>query len=168
MKKMSLILFLLLFQLCRSLEAAESVIIASPIDLDGYQTVVSDATAATTNPYRPSSAGTAAISMKDSRTSSNFTGFQIRAKYVSGSTLTTDPVLAAFGKKGSGFALLKDTAGNRTTTLTDTTNDVSDGTNAWTDNSNQIDALGSEVVLVTIVTAAVASSGAVTIELTRF
>lgn len=138
--------------------------ISAPQDSkDGWVTVKSDATVATTNPYKP-----AAVSSPVTISMDGYTGVLVRAKYVSGSTLTTNPVIAVFGKRNGSWQILNDANGSRTSTLADTTSDVDNNTNAFTDSTQKIDALGSELVIVTVVTAAVASSGAVSIEATRY
>jgi hypothetical protein len=123
-----------------------------------------DATAATTNPYIPSGA-----TLSTQLEMGGYTGVTVRAKYVTGQTLTTDPVISVFGLRGaSNWQILKDVNGARTSTLADSASDVSNGTNNWTDSTEKIDALGCDKVLVTVITAAVASSGAVSIEMARY
>lgn len=140
---------------------AETVEIAAPFGSD-WITVVSNAKSADSNPYRPDS-GLASrdISLIGA------TGVIVRAKYDSGQTLSTDPVVAVFGRKNNKWSIVKDVNGSRTSTLSDSVNDTTDGTYLYTDPSDKIDALGANLIRISVVTAA-ASSGSVTIEVSTY
>jgi hypothetical protein len=144
--------------------AYNGLAIGAPIDQVGWQTCVADAKTATTNPYIPSAAtGTIRLAME------GFTGVRVRAKYLVAGTMSTDPIVAVWGQRGSTWGILKDANGSRTTTLADTAaTDCTDATYKYTDSSEKIDALGAEHVLVTVITAAVSAAGAVTIEIARY
>jgi hypothetical protein len=135
--------------------------ISSPLDYQ-WQEMVANAKVASPTPYYPGSSGNTVISMN------GFTGFVIRAKFTA--ALTVDPIITVFGGKNEKWSILKDANGARTITLADQstlTDNTFDGTYYYTDLSEKIDALGCEYVQVIVQTAA-ASTGAVSIELSRY
>lgn len=137
--------------------------VSSPQDTD-WQTIISDAETATTDPFDPFNAtGTSAISMD------GYTGLQIRAKFTS--AMGTDPVVSCFGKKGTDYAILYNESGASDFTLSDDAtieNNVNDDTNYWTDPTTKIDALGASSVICTVSTAGVSAGGSISIEASRF
>lgn len=120
------------------------------------------ATVRTTNPYNVNVSTGTAVTMND------FTGVFIRAKYTSGQTITTHPVIAVWGRKGDDWINLRDANGSRTVTLSDASTDVTNGSFCWTDVSEKIDALGCYEVKVTVITRAVVSGGICNIEISRY
>ena len=173
--KRILVVLLLLISLCLPAYAVTYVDtptlktdgIEGPIDSQWFD-AVADAESATSNPFKPLSAtGTKAIRMK------GYTGVQFLAEYTA--AMGTDPIIVAFGCKGSVCTQLKDVNGNSSWTLADKANsgtiadfDVTDATNYWTVPTEKIDALGSEFVIASVYTAGVSASGGIKIKVSRY
>ena len=138
----------------------------SPVS--AWTIAVPDGTALTATPYQPATALTAETIYKFPL--HGFSGFVIRAKYLRGETLSTDPVVRAWVLKGEEWSGVKTSAGAGDITLADdATNDCDDATYKYTLPSDQIDAIGGDWGAVTVKTAGVSSStGAIVIEITTF
>lgn len=143
-----------------------SAMLAAPID-PVWTTVVTSATAATAAPYQPATVADNSVSMRTNAGEQLYTGVLVRAKYVSGQSLTTSPIVCVWGRKGTKWMELKNTDSLQTITLDSATTDTDDAANKWT-KWQSVDAMGCDAVAVTVATAAVASSGAVSIEVTRY
>lgn len=143
-----------------------AVSVAAPIG-STWQTAKADATAATSSPYQPAGASTSTLIDLTPRFDQTYTAASFCCEYVSGQTLTTDPVIHVWGKVGGtngDWVKLVDVNGSSSITLSDASTDYDNGTIKRTTPVTFADLQGCTQVLVTVSTAAVTSSGAASIK----
>lgn len=167
MKKFVSFLMILVLLLSPNVFAYENARMSSPVD-DDWHDLITDATAATANPYNPGAALAAGTVLKLSM--QGYTNAQLRIKRTAGQTITTSPKVRCYKKNGNSYQPLKDSSENwYWNTFDEAATDVTNGTYSWTASTEKIDCLGAQdLVCVVDATACVVSSGICGLEASRY